>query len=49
MTQYSSFIDIDTNVELFESILPLDVDGSTSQAYMVNRGGEQFFMKQLRA
>ncbi|MBO5664095.1 MAG: leucine-rich repeat protein [Bacteroidales bacterium] len=49
MTQSSSFIDINTNVELFESILPLDVAGSTSQAYMVNRGGEQFFMKQLRA
>lgn len=34
---------------MFESVMPLDVGGSTSQAYMVNRGGEQFFMKQLRA
>ena len=49
MTESSGFIDIDKEGALFESVMPLDVGGSTSQAYMVNRGGEQFFMKQLRA
>ncbi len=49
MTESSGFIDIDKEGALFESVIPLDVGGSTSQAYMVNRGGEQFFMKQLRA
>lgn len=49
MTESSGFIDIDKEGALFESVMPLDVGGSTSHAYMVNRGGEQFFMKQLRA
>lgn len=49
MTESSGFINIDTKGELFESVIPLTVGGSTSQAYMVNRGVEQFFMKQLRA